>query len=283
MIVVTGATGKLGRLVIEGLLLRVPAAEITAVVRDPGKAADFAERGVNVRRADYEEPDSLDTAIAGPDRVLLISSNNFQRSVAQHAAVIDAVKRAGVALLAYTSLWHADMTTALPAAPHRETEPLIRAAGVPFTMLRNNLYTEQFAPQILQAAASGTLTGTGQGRVASATHGDYAAAAVAVLTGDGHEGKVYELGGDTSWSLPDLAAEVSRAAGRDVLYQDVRPEQYRELLMAAGLPPMVADAALDTRRAIAEGEFAETSAVLSDLIGRPTTPLANVVAAYLRK
>lgn len=282
MMVVTGATGKLGRLVIEGLLLRVPAAEITAAVRDPGKAADFAERGVNVRRADYDEPDTLDTAIEGADRVLLISSNNFQRSVAQHAAVIAAVKRADVALLAYTSLWHADITTALPAAPHRETEPLILAAGVPFTMLRNNLYTEQFAPQILQAAASGTLTGTGQGRVASATHADYAAAAVAVLSGDGHEGKVYELGGDTSWSLPDLAVEISRAAGRDVVYQDVRPEQYRELLMAAGLPPIVADAALDTRRAIAEGEFEETSAVLSDLIGRPTTPLSNVVAAFLR-
>ena len=282
MIVVTGATGKLGRLVIEGLLLRMPAAEITAAVRDPGRAADFAERGVGVRRADYDEPDTLDAAIEGADRVLLISSNNPQRSVAQHAAVIDAVKRAGVALLAYTSLWHADTATALPAAPHRETEPLIRAAGVPFTMLRNNLYTEQFAPQVRQAAASGTLIGTGQGRVASATHADYAAAAVAVLTGDGHEGKVYELGGDTSWSLPELAAEISRAAGRDVMYQDVPPEQYRELLIAAGLPPMVAGAALDTRRAIAEGEFAGTSAVLSGLIGRQTTLLADAVAAFLK-
>jgi NAD(P)H dehydrogenase (quinone) len=282
MIVVTGATGKLGRLVIEGLLLRVPAAEITAAVRDPGKAADFAERGVDVRRADYDEPDTLDTAIEGADRVLLISSNNFQRSVAQHAAVIAAAKRADVDLLAYTSLWHADVTTALPAAPHRETEPLIRAAGVPFTLLRNNLYTEQFAPQILQAAATGTLIGTGQGRAASATHADYAAAAVAVLTGDGHEGKVYELGGDASWSLLDLAAEISRAVGRDIVYQDVPPEQYRELLIAAGLPPIVAGAALDTRRAIAEGEFAGTPGDLSALIGRPTTPLADAVAAFLK-
>jgi NAD(P)H dehydrogenase (quinone) len=149
-------------------------------------------------------------------------------------------------------------------------------------MLRNNLYTEQFAPQVRQAAASGTLIGTGQGRVASATHADYAAAAVAVLTGDGHEGKVYELGGDTSWSLPELAAEISRAAGRDVVYQNVPPEQYRELLITAGLPPMVADAALDTRRAVAEGEFAGTSPVLSGLIGRPTTPLADAVAAFLK-
>ena len=282
MIVVTGATGKLGRLVIEGLLLRVPAAEITAAVRDPGRAADFAERGVDVRRADYDEPDTLDAAMEGADRVLLISSNNPQRSVAQHAAVIDAVKRAGVARLAYTSLWHADIATALPAAPHRETEPHIRASGVPFTMLRNNLYTEQFAPQVRQAAASGTLIGTGHGHVASATHADYAAAAVAVLTGDGHEGKVYELGGDTSWSLPELAAEISRAAGRDVVYQDVRPEQYRELLIGSGLPPMVADAALDTCRAVAEGEFAGTSTVLSGLIGRPTTPLAEAVAAFLK-
>jgi NAD(P)H dehydrogenase (quinone) len=282
MIVVTGANGKLGRLVIEGLLLQMPAAEITAAVRDSGRAADFAARGVEVRRADYDEPDTIDAAIAGADRVLLISSNNPQRAVAQHAAVIDAVKRAGVALLAYTSLWHADTSTALPAVPNRETEPLIRAAGVPFTLLRNNLYTEVFAPQVRQAAATGTLIGTGQGRAASATHADYAAAAVAVLTGDGHEGKVYELGGDMSWSLLDLAAEISRVVGRDVVYQDVSPEQYRELLIAAGLPAIVVAAALDTRRAIAEGEFEGTPGDLSALIGRPTTPLADAVAAFLK-
>jgi NAD(P)H dehydrogenase (quinone) len=282
MIVVTGATGKLGRLVIEGLLLRVPAAEITAAVRDPGRAADLAARGVEVRQADYDEPDTLDAAIAGADRVLLISSNNPPRAVAQHAAVIDAVKRVGVALLAYTSLWHADTSTAMPAIPNRETEPLIRAAGVPFTMLRNNLYAEVFAPQVLQAVATGTLIGTGQGRTASATHADYAAAAVAVLTGDGHEGKVYELGADVPWSLRDLAAEISRAVGRDIAYQDVPPEQYRELLAAAGLPPTVVVAMLDTRRAIAEGEFDGTPGDLSALIGRPTTPLADVVAAFLK-
>jgi NAD(P)H dehydrogenase (quinone) len=282
MIVVTGATGKLGRLVIEGLLQRVPAAEISAAVRDPGRAADFAARGVDVRRADYDEPDTLDAAIAGADRVLLISSSNPPRAVAQHAAVIDAVKRAGVAQLAYTSLWHADTSTALPAVPNRETEVLIRAAGVPFTLLRNNLYIEVFALQVRQAAATGTLIGTGQGRAASTTHADYAAAAVAVLTGDGHEGKVYELGSDVSWSLPELAAEVSRVVGRDVAYQDVSPDQYRELLAAAGLPPTVVVAVLDTRRAIAEGEFDGTPGDLSALIGRPTTSLADAVAALLK-
>jgi len=168
------------------------------------------------------------------------------------------------------------------AVPNRETGPLIRAAGVPFTMLRNNLYTEVFAPQVLQAAATGTLIATGQGRAASATHADYAAAAVAVLTGDGHEGKVYELGGDVSWSLPDLAAEISRAVGRDVAYQGVPPERYRELLIAAGLPPTVVAAALDIRRAIAAGEFDGTPGDLSALIGRPTTSLADAVAAFLK-
>ena len=202
-------TGKLGRLVIEGLLLRMPAAEITAAVRDPSRAADFAERGSRrPRRADYDEPGTLDAAVEGADRVLLISAGNPKRSVAQHAAVIDAVKPACVGLLAYTSLWHADTSTALPAVAHRATEPLIRAAQVPFTMLRNNMYTGIFAPQVRQAAASGALVGiSGQGRVASATHADYAAAAVAVLTGDGHEGKVYELSGYEAWSMPELAAE----------------------------------------------------------------------------
>jgi NAD(P)H dehydrogenase (quinone) len=283
MIIVTGATGKLGRLVIEGLLTQVPAAEIRAAVRDPGKAADLGRCGVSVRRADYDEPGTLGAAIEGADRVLLISSNDLQRSVAQHAAVIDAAARAGVSLLAYTSLWQADVSTMLNAAVHRETESLIRASGVPFTLLRNNLYTEHFGPQTRQAAASGTLIGsTGQGRVASATRADYGAAAVAVLTGEGHEDKIYELSGDVAWSLPELAAEISRAAGRDVGYRNVPAAEHRQLLIAAGIPPLVADVFLDTYRAIAEGRLAGTPGVLSGLIGRPATSLTDAVTAFLK-
>jgi NAD(P)H dehydrogenase (quinone) len=197
MIVVTGATGQLGQLVIEGLLKRVPAAEITAAVRNPAKAAAFATRGVQVRTADYNEPETLSDAFEGADRVLLISSNDIRHSLPQHTAVVEAAQQAGVGLLAYTSLLHADTSPLMVALPHKQTEPVIRDSGVPFTFLRNNLYTDHYAQQIRQAVKSGTLVGSaGQGRVASATRADLAAAAVAVLTGDGHENKVYELSGD---------------------------------------------------------------------------------------
>jgi NAD(P)H dehydrogenase (quinone) len=167
MIVVTAATGQLGRLVLEELLQRVPASEITAAVRTPGKAAGFAERGVRVRVADYNEPATLDAAFDGADKVLLISSNDPQRSVEQHAAVVGAAKRAGVSLLAYTSLTHADRSTVPTAVPHRLTEPIIIDSGVPFSLLRNATYTDHFAPQLRAAAASGVLVGSaGDGRTA---------------------------------------------------------------------------------------------------------------------
>ena len=215
MIVVTGATGRLGQLVIDGLLPQVPPAQIVAAVRTPAKAGSLAARGVTVRAADYNEPEQLRAAFTGADRVLLISSNDPRQSVTQHTAVIEAARQAGAGLLAYTSLWHADTSTLLTAVPHRLTEPIIRDSGVPYTFLRNNLYTEHYAPQIRQAVTSGTFVGSaGTGRVASATRADYAAAAVAVLTGHGHENKVYELGGDVAWSYAELAAVLSSSPGR---------------------------------------------------------------------
>jgi NAD(P)H dehydrogenase (quinone) len=282
MIVVTGATGQLGQLVIEGLLKRVPGAEITAVVRNPAKAAAFATRGVQVRTADYNEPETLGDAFEGADRVLLISSNDFRQSLPQHTAVVEAAQQAGAGLLAFTSLLHADTSPLMVALPHKQTEPVIRDSGVPFTFLRNNLYTDHYAQQIRQAVKSGTLVGSAdQGRVASATRADLAAAAVAVLTGDGHENKVYELSGDVAWSFPELVAELSRAAGREIVYENVTSERHHELLIAAGLPPIAAEVFVDTYRGIAEGQLAETSGDLRALIGRPTTSLAEAVAVIL--
>jgi NAD(P)H dehydrogenase (quinone) len=266
--------------VIEGLLKRVPAAEITAAVRHPAKAAAFATRGVRVEAADYDEPATLRNAFEGADRVLLISSNDIRHSLPQHTAVVEAARRADVGLLAYTSLLHADTSSLMVALPHQQTEPVIRGSGVPFTFLRNNLYTEHYAQQIRQAVQSGTLVGSaGQGRVASATRADLAAAAVAA--GDGHENKVYELSGDVAWSLPELVAELSKAAGREISYENVTPERHHEMLIAAGLPPIAADVFVDTYRGIAEGQLAETSGDLRALIGRPTTSLAEAVAVIL--
>jgi NAD(P)H dehydrogenase (quinone) len=282
MIVVTGTTGRLGQLVIDGLLQRVPPAQIIAAVRTPAKAASLTARGVTVRAADYNEPEQLSSAFTGADRVLLISSNDPRQSVTQHTAVIEAARQAGAGLLAYTSLWHADTSTLLTAVPHRLTEPVIRDSGVPYTFLRNNLYTDHYAPQIKQAAKSGIFVGSaGTGRVASATRADYAAAAVAVLTGNGHENKVYELGGDVAWSYPELAAVLSKATGHEIAYQSIPPAEHYELLVAAGIPRVAADLFIDTYTGIADGQLAGTPGDLRALIGHPTTSLADAVAAIL--
>jgi NAD(P)H dehydrogenase (quinone) len=282
MIVVTGATGRLGHLVIDGLLQQVSPAQIVAAVRTPERAAPLAARGVTVRRADYNEPEQLSAAFAGADRILLISSNDPLQSVAQHTAVIEAARQAGVSLLAYTSLWHADSSTLLTAVPHRLTEPVIRDSGVPYTFLRNNLYTDHYALQIRQAVKSGIFVGSaGAGRVASATRADYAAAAVAVLTGQGHENKVYELGGDDAWGYAELAAVLSKVAGHEIAYQAISPAEHYELLVAAGIPDVVANLFIDTYTAIADGQLADTPGQLRALIGHPTTTLADAVTAML--
>ncbi len=282
MIVVTGATGRLGQLVIDGLLQRVPPEQVTAAVRTPEKAAPFAARGVIVRKADYNEPGQLAAALDGAERVLLISSNDPRLSVTQHGAVIEAVRQAGVAQLAYTSLWHADTSTMLTAAPHRQTEPMILDSGVPYTLLRNNLYTDHYALQVKQAIKSGVFIGSaGAGRVASATRADYAAVAVAVLTGEGHQNKTYELGGDAAWDYAQLAEVLSKAAGHEIAYQSISPAEHRELLVAAGTPDVVADLFVNTYAAIADGQLADTPGELRALIGRPTTPLADAVTAML--
>ncbi|RCG26987.1 NAD(P)-dependent oxidoreductase [Sphaerisporangium album] len=279
MIVVTAATGHLGRLVVEGLLAAVPADQVAIVVRDPGKAADLAERGVHVREADFDRPAMLEGAFAAGDRVLLISGPDVGARLNQHKAVVDAAAAAGVALLAYTSVLHADTTPLAVAPDHLATEGYIRASGVPFSFLRNGWYTENYAPAALNGAEHGTIAGSaGEGRVASATRADYAAAAVAVLTGEGHENTVYELSGDTAWSMPELAAEVAALAGRPVTYQDLPRDEYARVLAAAGLPEPVAAmfAAMDAD--VSQGVLAATPGILSKLIGRPTTPLREALA-----
>ncbi|MET8146231.1 SDR family oxidoreductase [Sphaerisporangium sp. NPDC005288] len=282
MIVVTAATGQLGRRVVEGLLERVPAGQIVAAVRSPEKAADLAARGVLVREADYDRPETLKGAFGAGDVVLLISSDLVGGRLPQHVAVVDAAVEAGVARIAYTSLLHADTATVSIAPEHKATEEHIRASGLPFTFLRNGWYSENHAAAIAQGAATGSIFGSaGEGRVASATRDDYAAAAVAVLTGEGHENTVYELSGDLAWSLPELAAEVSAVAGRPVSYQDLPVEDYERLLAEAGLPPELAAAYAGFDVAIAKGEIGDATGELRRLIGRPTTPLRDTVAALL--
>ncbi|SDC77294.1 SDR family oxidoreductase [Streptomyces prasinopilosus] len=281
-IVVTGATGNLGRHVVEQLLEKVPAEQVTAVVRSPEKAADLAERGVRLAVADYNAPETFDGLFAAGDKVLLISGNEFDKGrVQQHRVVIEAAKAAGVALLAYTSAL-GTLTAAL-ADDHRGTEKALLASGVPYVLLRNGwyheVYTENLAPVLEHGAV---VAAAGEGRVSSAARADYAAAAVAVLTGEGHENKTYELGGDEAWSLSEYAAELSRQTGREIAYKPVTVEELTGVLTGAGLPGPMAAVFAGVDLSIEKGELVVTSGDLARLAGRPTTPLADAVAAALK-
>ncbi|MFE5686326.1 SDR family oxidoreductase [Streptomyces sp. NPDC056512] len=282
-IVVTGATGHLGRLVIDGLLVAgVPAERIAAVVRDKEKAADLAARGVELRIADYSAPATLTGAFAAGDRVLLISGSEVGQRVAQHQAVIDAAKGAGVALLAYTGVLGGPRADFDLAAEHKVTEQAILDSGLPYTFLRNGWYHENYTGNLAPVLEHGAVTASAsEGRVASASRADYAAAAVAVLTGEGHENQAYELSGDVAWSFAEYAAELSKQTGRTITYNSVTPEQNREILLGAGLPAPVADIFVGVDTAIEQGLLAATGGDLSRLTGRPTTPLADAIKAAL--
>ncbi|MBF5045312.1 SDR family oxidoreductase [Aggregicoccus sp. 17bor-14] len=282
MIVVTGATGQLGRLVIEQLLQKVPAAQVVAAVRSPEKARALAAQGVQVREADYDRPGTLEAAFRGAEKLLLISSNEMGKRVQQHQAAIDAAKRAGVKLVVYTSILKADTSGISLAAEHLATEKALRASGLPFVLLRNSWYFENYTENLAPALQHGALLGAAkEGRIAAATRADYAAAAVAVLTTPGHEGQVYELAGDQAFTLRELAEEVSRQAKKPVAYNDMPAEQYAGVLQSVGLPAPVAQMLASADQGIARGELDDRSGTLRRLIGRPTTPLAKAVSAAL--
>ncbi|MCX5392494.1 NAD(P)H-binding protein [Streptomyces sp. NBC_00094] len=283
-IVVTGATGQLGRLVIDALLATVPAESVAAVVRNKEKAADLAERGVELRIADYSRPETLAEAFGAGDRVLLISGSEVGQRVAQHAAVIDAAKAAGVAQLAYTGVLGGPEADFDLAAEHKETEVLILASGLPYTFLRNGWYTENYTANLAPVLAHGAVvSNAGEGRIASATRADYAAAAAAVLTGpaEEHLNTAYELSGDTAWSLAEYAAEVAALSGREIAYTSVPAEAHLAILTGAGVPPFFAEILVDVDRAVERGALARQTGDLARLIGRPTTPIAVTIKEAL--
>ncbi|MFE4977027.1 NAD(P)H-binding protein [Kitasatospora sp. NPDC056651] len=280
MYVVTGATGQLGRLVVEGLLAAVPASEVAVAVRSAEKAADLAARGVTVRVVDYDKPETLAGAFAEGDKVLLISGSEVGHRIPQHRAVVEAARAAGVALLAYTGILGA--ATFRLADEHKATEELILASGLPHVFLRNGWYTENYLGDAAGTVARGVVLGSaGQGRIATAPRRDYADAAVAVLVAEGHQGKAYELSGDVAWSLPELAAELAAASGKPVEHRDVTAAEHLDALVGAGLPQGFAEVLVDVDAGIARGELAGTPGDLARLIGRPTVPLAESVRAAL--
>lgn len=282
MIVVTGATGQLGRLVINSLLKNVPASQIVAAVRNVEKAGELAALGVQVRQADYNQPASWDDALQGADKVLLISSSEIGQRARQHKAVVDAAKRVGVKLLAYTSVLHADSSALGLAGEHRDTEAAIRVSGVPFVFLRNGWYTENYAAGIPTALSLGAVYGcAGDGRISSASRADYAEAAAVVLTSDNQAGRIYELAGDTAYTLSEFAAEISRQSGRAIQYVNLPEVEYKKALLGAGLPEGLAELLANSDTGASRGALFDDGKQLSKLIGRPTSALATVVKAML--
>jgi NAD(P)H dehydrogenase (quinone) len=282
MIAITGATGQLGRLVIQNLLKTVPASQLVAAVRSPDKAADLAALGVQVRQADYTRPATLEAAFQGVSKLLLISSSEVGHRTPQHAAVIAAAQQAGVQLLAYTSLLRADTSPLGLAAEHQETEAMLRASGLPHVLLRNGWYTENHAASVPAALQYGAVMGSAKdGRIASAARADYAAAAAAVLTRDGQAGQVYELAGDSAYTLAELAAEIAKQSGKAVVYNDLPEAAYAAALVQVGLPEGFAALLADSDVGASEGGLFDDGRQLSQLIGRPTTSMAEVVRAAL--
>ena len=279
MIAITGATGQLGRLVITDLLTAgTPAASIVAVVRSAAKAEDLAAQGIQVRVADYGQRDALTAALSGVEKLLLISASEPGVRVPQHQNVIEAALAAGVKSIAYTSVLRADTTELNLAPEHKATEELIIASGLPYTFLRNGWYLENYTGDLAATIARGAIAGVaGDGRVSAATRADYAAAAAAVLLGTGFDNQIFELAGDTSFTLAEQAAAFSAGAGTPVEYRQLTTPAYIEVLAGAGLPAGTAEFVAGIDEAIARGDLEDNSHQLSKLIGHPT---ANPIAFF---
>ncbi|WP_275162704.1 SDR family oxidoreductase [Citrobacter portucalensis] len=278
MIAITGATGQLGQHVIESLLKTVPASQIVAIVRNPAKATALSQQGITVRQADYSDEAAFTTALQGIDKLLLISSSEVGQRAPQHRNVVNAAKAAHVKFIAYTSLLHADTSPLGLADEHVATEKMLAESGIAYALLRNGWYTENYLASAPAALEHGVFIGAaGEGKIASATRADYAAAAARVISEDGHSGKTYELAGDAGWTLSQLAAELAKQSGKKVVYQNLSEANFAAALKGVGLPAGLADMLADSDTGASKGGLFDDSHTLSKLIGRPTTSLAESV------
>lgn len=279
-IAITGATGQLGRLAIAAIKERGKGAETIALIRDPAKASDL---GVSVREADYTKPETLEAAMQGVDRLVLISSSDFNDRAAQHRNVINAARKAGVGHIIYTSILNCEASPMMIADDHKATEAEIGRSGIPATMLRNGWYTENYTGSLGGAIQAGAMIGcAGDGKLSTASRADFAEAIAVVATGSGHEGKVYELAGDSAYTMADMAAEVSALTGKPIPYNSLPQAAYADILKSFGLPEHFAVILADADACAAKGSLFDDSGVLSRLIGRPTTPMKATVAAALK-
>ncbi|MGU3415626.1 SDR family oxidoreductase [Enterobacteriaceae bacterium C34A] len=282
MIAITGATGQLGQLVIEDLLKTVPASQLVAIVRNPAKAEALSDKGIDVRQGDYNDEATLSKALQGVDKLLLISGSEVGKRAEQHGNAIRAAKAAGVKFIAYTSLLHADKSPLGLHVEHVATEKMLAESGIPYALLRNGWYTENYLASAPPAIEHGVFIGSaGEGKIAAAPRVDYAAAAAKVISTDGHAGKVYELAGDSAWTLSELAAELSKQSGKPVSYQNLSEADFAAALKGVGLPAGLADMLADSDIGASKGGLFDNSRTLSKLIQRPTTPLSESVKSIL--
>ncbi|MCK3685094.1 SDR family oxidoreductase [Maribellus sp. YY47] len=276
---ITGATGQLGQLVVEQLKAKTNSENIVALVRSPEKAAEL---GIEARAFDYDQPEQLVGALKGIDRLLLISANEIGKRERQHSNVIEAAKKAGVSWIVYTSLLHADTSSLSLAGEHRATEAALKNSGVDHTILRNGWYTENYTGSIPGALGAGAFVGSaGDGKISSASRADFAEAAAVVLTNETYKGELLELAGDESYTLNDLAAEITKQSGKNIPYNNLAESEYAEILKSVGLPEFYADAIASWDVSASKNDLFDDSKQLSKLIGRPTTPLADTVKAAL--
>ena len=285
MIAITGANGQLGQKVVLELINKVAPKNIVALVRHPKKAQALKALGVNVRKADYNQPDTLLPALAGVQKLLLISGSEIGKRVEQHKAVIDAAISVGVSLLAYTSILRADTSPLLLAQEHKATESYIRETNIPAVILRNGWYSENYTDAVNSVLSMGAVAGAAKsGALHTAAREDYAQAAVAVLTSDQPQaGKVYELAGDQGFTLAQYAEMVSDITAKPIGYIEMEADDFQKALLNAGLPDGLAAALADTEQYAAQGWLADSSKTLSGLIGRPTTPLVETLKRALVK
>ena len=282
MIAITGATGQLGQLAIEALKQQVSTEDFVALVRDVEKAKSVLGEAVQARSADYEDSASVEAALQGVTKLLLISSNEIGKRFSQHKNVIDAAKAAGVELLVYTSLLHADTSPLNLAPEHIETENYLKASGVPYILLRNGWYSENYTASVPGALQGGAFIGSaGEGKIASAARKDYAEAAVAALTGKAEVGGVYELAGDSAYTLSEFATALSEVSGKEIPYNNLPEAEYAKILLSFGLPEGLALGLASWDVSASEGALFDDSKQLSQLIGRPTNPITESIKAAI--
>ncbi|MCM3620351.1 SDR family oxidoreductase [Sutcliffiella horikoshii] len=273
---VTGATGKLGSKIVEGLLKKVPENQLAVSVRNPEKAEGLQARGVDVRKGDFDYPETLDGAFAGVDRLLIISADGDNETrIRQHANAIAAAERAGVKFIAYTSIANAKESENILAPTHKATEEAIMKTGIPYSFLRNNWYLENEIPSIQGVLAGAPwVTSAGNGKVGWALQQDYADAAVAVLTGNGHENTIYELSGKLL-TQEEIVSALGNVLGKEVPLQQVDDNTYADIMKGAGVPDFLIPFLVEIQAGIRKGTLEVESNDFEKLLGRPTTPISD--------